>query len=36
MDEPSHDVIGDGYDSLLNRLLLRYNIVEYIGSLPEG
>ena len=32
MDEPSHDVVGDGYNSLLNRLLLKYNIVEYYGN----
>ena len=36
MDEPSHDVIGDGYDSLLNRLLLKYNIVEYSSSAQNG
>ena len=32
MDEPSHDVIGDGYDSLLNKILLKYNIQEYYGN----
>jgi len=36
MDEPSHDIIGDGYNSLLNRLLLRYNIVEYSSSAQSG
>ena len=32
MDEPSHDVIGDGYDSILNKILLKYNIQEYYGN----
>ncbi|CAL6011936.1 Conserved_hypothetical protein [Hexamita inflata] len=32
LDEPSHDVNGDGYDSLLNRIILKYNIQEYYGN----
>ncbi|CAL6054130.1 Conserved_hypothetical protein [Hexamita inflata] len=35
MDEPSHDVIRDGYNSSQNRIIMRYSIKEYRNGEPK-